>query len=352
MRIALVSDCYLPRLGGIELHVHDLAVQLNQAGHEVTVFTTTPGPAEPSAVGVVRLPAIPRPSAIRAVRDFDVVHAHTSIFSPLAWRAARVAEVPLITLHSLPSASIPWPIARLDRYVGTARWTAVSEVVADVLRSALPGRSVGILHNGIDPAQWQQLRLSHQARTVVSTMRLTRRKRPLALLQILERVREAVPAEVPLRAVIAGEGNQEAALVGELRRRGLAGWVELPGRLSRFEIRQLYAAADVYLAPAGLESFGIAALEARSAGLPVVAMASGGVREFIRPGIEGYLVGSDREMADTTAMLLTDPDLLSRISEHNLRTDPAMVWDQVVADHLDAYQAQRALSTPHLASAL
>jgi glycosyltransferase involved in cell wall biosynthesis len=351
MRIALVSDCYLPRLGGIELHVHDLAGRLIRAGHEVTVFTTTPGPAAPAAIDVVRLPGIPLPSAIRSLRDFDVVHVHSSIFSPLAWRAARAVEAPLITLHSLPSPAVPWPIARLDRYVGSARWTAVSAVVADVLRSALPGRSVGILHNGIDPAQWRQPRLAHATRTVVSTMRLTRRKRPSALLQMLERVRAGVPAEVPLRAVIAGEGNQERALAAELRRRGLAEWVEMPGRLSRFEIRQLYAAADIYLAPAGLESFGIAALEARSAGLPVVAMASGGVREFIRHGIEGYLVGSDREMADTTAMLLTDPGLLARISEHNLRTDPAMVWDRVVADHLAAYQAQRALSTTDLASA-
>src|ERR1700726_4568638 len=44
MRIAHVSDCYLPRLGGIELQVHDLAERQAAAGHEVTVITTTAGP--------------------------------------------------------------------------------------------------------------------------------------------------------------------------------------------------------------------------------------------------------------------------------------------------------------------
>ncbi|HXR68538.1 MAG TPA: glycosyltransferase, partial [Dermatophilaceae bacterium] len=43
MKIALLSDCYLPRLGGIEVQVHDLAARLTGRGHEVVVFTATPG---------------------------------------------------------------------------------------------------------------------------------------------------------------------------------------------------------------------------------------------------------------------------------------------------------------------
>ena len=43
MKVALLSDCYLPRLGGIEVQVHDLAAQLTSRGHHVEVFTATPG---------------------------------------------------------------------------------------------------------------------------------------------------------------------------------------------------------------------------------------------------------------------------------------------------------------------
>ncbi|HEY6741889.1 MAG TPA: glycosyltransferase family 1 protein, partial [Lapillicoccus sp.] len=43
MRVALLSDCYLPRLGGIEVQVHDLAATLTARGHHVEVFTATPG---------------------------------------------------------------------------------------------------------------------------------------------------------------------------------------------------------------------------------------------------------------------------------------------------------------------
>ncbi|TDW21870.1 glycosyltransferase family 4 protein [Kribbella kalugense] len=347
MRIALVSDCYLPRLGGIELQVHDLAVQLIRAGHDVTVFTVTDGPS--ADIPVVRLPAIagvPLAGAIDRLRveleSFDVVHAHSSLLSPLAWHAARLARAAVITVHSLPGPTMPWPIAQIDRYAGNVGWTAVSEAVANVVRRALPGRTVDVLHNGVDPRAWRPVGRADHPLTIVSTMRLSRRKRPIALLHTLAMIRDLVPADVCLRAVIVGAGPRERAV--EARRRALAPWVELPGRLSRYEIQQLYASADLYLAPAELESFGVAALEARCAGLPVVAMASGGVGEFVRPGIEGYLVESDTEMARTVAELLSDTDVLTRIQQHNRLTDPLMTWDHVIARHLVTYATRIAFA--------
>ena len=68
--------------------------------------------------------------------------------------------------------------------------------------------------------------------------------------------------------------------------------VELVGRLTRDEIRELFSSADIFVAPANLESFGIAALEARCAGLPVVAKARTGIREFVEHGREGLLARS------------------------------------------------------------
>jgi glycosyltransferase involved in cell wall biosynthesis len=369
MRIALVSDCYLPRLGGIELHVHDLAAQLRQAGHSVAVFTIT-GSAGPDQGPVLRLPAaagIPLPEAINALRRslrsgmYDIVHAHTSFFSPLAWSAARIgaaAGVPtILTLHSLPSAGgvlVPHLLATLDARLGPrVLWTAVSEVVAESLRQALPGRQVEILHNGIDPAPWRQPRHGGGALTLVSTMRLVRRKRPFALLRILQDVRSHLPAEVSLRAVIVGNGPKAPALTRAVERSGMTDWVELPGRMRREEIQRLYANADVFLAPARLESFGVAALEARCAGLAVVAMGSGGVGEFVRPGLEGFLVDSDEEMAQVTAGLLMDPVRLHRMQAHNRRTASGMAWPNVIGRHLLLYRQlapQPALSTPSLAS--
>lgn len=340
MRIAHVTDCYLPRTGGIELQVRDLAAQQRLAGHDVTVFTSTEGG---SADGVRRVTRQELPALLRG---FDAVHAHLSLGSPFAWTGARAGSQlgcpTVITMHSVPPPGpLMWAAglaAGCRRW--NVRWTAVSEVAAAPLRSMLPGRAVTVLHNGIDPSAWH-LPASRPTGTdelvVVSVMRFAQRKRPIPLVRMLDRIRAGVPAARRLRAVLVGDGPQLDSVRRALRAREMDSWVDLPGRLSREEIRKLYTRADLYLAPATLESFGIAALEARCAGLPVVAMACGGVREFVRDGREGHLVGSDAEMARVAVRLLTNPDALDSLRAHNSSTQPPMTWDRVVDRSLQAY---------------
>lgn len=360
MRIALVSDCYLPRCGGIEVHVHDLAVELRRAGLDVVVLTTTDGPADTADTPVIRFRSATDPGVGRVLTSggFDLVHAHSSLLSPLAWSAARLAarsEVPtVLTMHSLPPPP-PAPVAlllgRVAAHLGPqVRWTAVSEVAASALRPVVPTGRVDVLHNGIDPLPWQRVHAPPGSRplTLVSTMRLVRRKRPIPLIRMLAEIRTRVPLTTPLRAVIIGSGPRTAGVELAVRRLGVSDWVDLPGRLSRPEIQRLYADADVYLAPARLESFGIAALEARCAGLPVVAMASGGVGEFVRSGVDGFLVDDDRAFVDATAELLNRPSLLTTIQAHNRSALGAMSWDAVIERHLRAYASVGAVSTPLL----
>jgi glycosyltransferase involved in cell wall biosynthesis len=349
VRIAHVTDCYLPRTGGIELQVRDLADQQRRAGHDVTVFTPTEG--DP-AVGVRRLTRDELPAVLRG---FDAVHAHLSLYSPFAWTGAwtgsELGRPTVITMHSVP------PPGPLLWAVGLAtgcrrwnvRWTAVSEVAAAPLRRMLPGREIAVLHNGIDPSAWK-VPTSRPSRidelVVVSVMRLAQRKRPVPLVRMLDRVRADLPAELRLRAVLVGDGPQRGAVQRALRSRGMDAWVDLPGRLTRAEIRDLYVRADLYLAPAKMESFGIAALEARCAGVPVVAMACGGVGEFVRDGREGHLVGSDAEMARVAVRLLSCPDELDSLRVHNSGTLPPMTWDRVLDRSLQAYRPRLEKARP------
>jgi glycosyltransferase involved in cell wall biosynthesis len=55
LRVALVSDWFLPRLGGIEIHLRDLANHLARAGHQVEVVTPLPGPTQVDNVHVRRV---------------------------------------------------------------------------------------------------------------------------------------------------------------------------------------------------------------------------------------------------------------------------------------------------------
>jgi glycosyltransferase involved in cell wall biosynthesis len=157
-------------------------------------------------------------------------------------------------------------------------------------------------------------------------MRLTRTKRALPLARMLRDVRSIVSHELPIRAVVVGDGPQRGRFEQYVLRHGMADWVSCPGRVSRAAVRETLARADCFIAPAELESFGIAALEARSAGLPVVASRHSGVSEFVRHGQEGLLADDDHAMTRAIARMVVDIPLRNTIRAHNEAVAPEHDW--------------------------
>ena len=366
MKVALLSDCYLPRLGGIEVQTHDLAQHLRLAGHDVEVFTATRGSEGEmhGAVTVVdgvpvhrmaaripwELPVNPfAPAELRrrlAEGGFDVAHVQTGVVSPFAWDATRVAlgiGLPTaMTWHCMLAGVAP--AFRVAGFV--RRWaargvamSAVSDVAAAPLRRLLgPASTVGVLPNGIDVGRWAVGAVPREPGPLrlVTAMRLAARKRPTALVELVaDAARTAGRGSVTL--TILGEGPDRRKVEALVRRRGLD-WVSLPGRVSRDELRQRYAAADVYLSPARLESFGIAALEARTVGLPVIARSGSGIGEFVTHGVNGLVVSSDSQMADAIARLAADPHAVARMRAWNVTHQPSQDWPNVAALAVAEYE--------------
>ena len=103
-------------------------------------------------------------------------------------------------------------------------------------------------------------------------------------------------------------------------------------------VRELHQGADLYLSTARLEAFGIAALEAHTAGLPVVAPRGTGVEDFVTPGVDGLLEPSDVAVARAVARLAADPAERERMRVH-LRAAPAQQdWHSVVRSTLAEYR--------------
>jgi glycosyltransferase involved in cell wall biosynthesis len=178
-------------------------------------------------------------------------------------------------------------------------------------------------------------------------MRLASRKRPLPLLRILARVRALVPAKTGIRLEIFGEGPDRRRLERFVAAHDMDGWVRLPGRITREELQKRYAASDIFVAPAPLESFGIAALEARTVGLPVVGRRGSGVQEFVTDGLNGYLATDDEAMAGLLARLVTDSRLRGSMKEYNRSTPPEQSWDRILEDAEAEYL--RAIATARAA---
>jgi len=366
LKIGLITDCYVPRLGGIEMQVHDLAQHLQKAGHQVVVITSTPGPELIDGVRIHRMdvPLLPMdipytPATFQRVAELlerenvDVAHFHGGIVSPLAFVGAANAQekgIPtIITTHCLWSYATP-AFRVLNRRYRWTDWPVVFSAVSDVAAAPIhriAGRSVevSILPNGIENDTWSVVPAPRDSSvvTIISVMRLAPRKRPKHLVKMIKQVSEQAPPGVTVRAVIVGEGPERSAIETYLAANGLADTVVLAGRLTREEIREQFAHADIFVAPANLESFGIAALEARCAGLPVVAKARTGIREFVAHGQEGLLAESDDDMVAQLSRLVRDPGLRASIARHNREVPSSVDWSEVVGVNVAAYDQAIAL---------
>jgi glycosyltransferase involved in cell wall biosynthesis len=347
MKVALVCDWYAPRLGGVETQLADLAEALRARGHEAEVITATPGP---SLRGVHRLglPLLPGFCVVRSRRaldalhvllarqGYDVVHAH-SLYSPLAhaatWLASLIGVPSLLTSHSLVDratalflrACVPewasWP----------TRLSAVGSLAAERAQ----------LLDGIDAARFATPPRPPRADvTILSVLRLHPRKRPLALVRALPEVlrrahAHCLPGEV--RLVIAGDGPLRAAAQAEAARLGVADRVELVGAVPRAAIPSLYARADLFALPSVNEAFGIVALEARAAGLPVVAMRDGGAADLVEHGHDGLLAEDDADFAARLGELVVDAALRRRLQAAAPLHLQRFAWPAVAAQHEALY---------------
>ncbi|GIG30287.1 glycosyltransferase family 4 protein [Cellulomonas marina] len=375
MRIVHVSDCFSPRVGGIESQVGDLSALQAARGDEVHVLTATLGEGgeRGGVVDVERgvhvhrlgarlpfdLPVNPvQARLLRAALDRvrpDVVHVHAGVVSPFAWDGVRVAldlGLPTaVTWHCMLDGVVP--LLRLAR--GTVRrageraaLSAVSSVAAGRVRE-LVDVPVAVAPNGIDLAAWVPRRgdepdapgvpaggagpaADRDARPLrlVTTMRLAPRKRAVPLVRLVASAAAALPPGA-LRLDVVGDGPARPRVEAAVAAAGAQGWVRLRGRLTRAEVRAVYRDADVYVAPAELEAFGIAVLEARAAGLVVVARAGTGPAEFVQDGVDGLLVADDDAMAAAVVRLAGDHELRERLRRHNRAVAPDFGWDRVLA---------------------
>jgi glycosyltransferase involved in cell wall biosynthesis len=368
-----VTDCFHPRLGGIEIQVGELAKAQQESGEKVQIVTATPAHRASSeddyAYPVHRivaplpweLPVHPRASAhlARLFRELqpEAIHVHLGSVSPFAWSAIRQAlrgGLPTVaTVHSMWGPASRGMYRSMDQFTHWSRAplvvTAVSAASANLIIKATPQRPVTVVSNGISPANWRRPpghghnRADHDVH-ITAVGRLAARKQPLVLLKALHTARERIDPQVRLRATVAGDGPALPLMRAYLRNHSMD-WVRLAGRLDRDGVRDLLGSADLFVNPAVHESFGIATLEARTAGVPVIARTNNGISEFIRHGQEGLLCDSTDGLVDAIVRLVHDAGLRRRIRAHNEATEPAAcTWPAVVSAFASCYERAASLA--------
>jgi N-acetyl-alpha-D-glucosaminyl L-malate synthase BshA len=346
--------------GGSGVIAAEVALSLARRGHGVHVFSDAP-PGRLARGGAdvtfhrVEAPAYPQlghdlytlalASKIIDVarRDgLDVVHAHYALphaVSAELARQVRAAEAPgraprvVTTLHGTDTTLVGidptfLPLTRFS-VLGSDAVTAPSAWLAETTRRNLDlpaGFALDVVPNFVDTERFAPAPLSTPPVVVhVSNFR------PLKRLGDVVRVFARVRAAHDVRLRLVGNGPDRAATEALARALGVAKDVDFLGE--REDLPALIADAAAFLLPSETESFGLAALEALSSGVPVVASRVGGLPEVVRDGEDGFLhaVGDRDAMAASIARLVGEPALRARFGAaararalSDFRTEPAV----------------------------
>lgn len=344
VRVLHVADVYLPKLGGIEKQVSRLVEIQRLRGNEVSVVTATNGPELEPVFRLTSRLSFGLPVNFLAKKQLrnlfeqtnpEVIHIHMGVFSQFSWLAHRVSNemrIPtLVTVHSI------WgPVAqKLYRILFTGRLTkantlvsAVSETAASKVKS-VTSKEVAVTPNGVDLSHWQLAERTANPETfqIVTATRLAARKRVLPLLFVFRKLlKSGLPTNRKITLHIAGSGISRRVLQTFAKISGIDAHVVFHGRLDSKQLYELFQDSDVFIQLSVREAFGLAAIEARATGLPVVGRSGNGFVEFITDGRDGYLVDSDELALQKLIDLIEKPETLQALAV-NAKTRPGHGWD-------------------------
>ncbi len=333
-------------LGGSGVVASELAAGLAARGHQVHVIASAP-PSRPlpasarlafHAVPVTSHPVLGQPLYGLALAEtivevcrrhpLDLLHVHYAVphaASAFLARAALGAAAPRV-VTSLHGSDVTG-YGLLQGYDAITRTAVVASdgltVPSEFLRREAEQRfalganaAIEVIPNSVDSARFAPVAVRDPARfdrwfpagaaavrgpVLVHVSNFRAVKQVPELIDVLAHVRRTLPA----RLVLVGDGPEREAVVTRARARGIADAVAFVG--PRADFADELPHADVFLLPSATESFGVAALEAMSAGVPVVAYRVGGLPDVV--GDAGILVApcDGAAYADAVLALAGDP---------------------------------------------
>ena len=366
-RVAMLTYSVKPR-GGV-VHALEVSEALARRGHDVELAALArPGEdlyrAPHVPLHLVRHVPLDAPfdERIQAMmetyaeglrpllRDYDVIHAQDclSANAALALRDDGVIDHVLRTVHHVDDFTSPSLIACQDRsIVEPDRVLCVSPPWVERLADEF-GIEADLVRNGVDARRYRPA--SERSRngrfTVLTVGGIEPRKGSLTLLEGFAVLRDLVPEQDPVLLIAGGmtlfdyrhERERFDSLAGEL---GVS--AQVLGPLPSAEMERLYGTADAFAFPSVKEGFGLAALEALAAELPVVASDLDVFEDFLIDEVSALLIpaGDGAALGRALARLALDPALGDRLRAGGRDIVPRYTWDAAAEAHERVYEVAR-----------
>ena len=131
--------------------------------------------------------------------------------------------------------------------------------------------------------------------------------------------------------IIAGDGVAREALEKQMPKACFLGF------LAHAKLADIYASSDVFFFPSVTETFGNVVLEAMASGIPCVIANSGGSKDFVRHGVNGFLCNPTdaQDFLDCISAIIEQPELAKRFSEEGIKTTKKYVWENLAGEYFD-----------------
>jgi glycosyltransferase-like protein len=379
--VGLVTYSVKPRGGAV--HTVHLAEALHDAGYPVRVIAL--GDPDVGFFRLVRAPVtiIPAPPSLPTLEErvfasvdalaeglgclaagYPVLHTQDCISARAACRIRDSAgsadgRMPVVvrTVHHVDDFTSPSLIeCQRQAILEPDRILVVSEHWRNLLRDEY-GTDAQVVHNGVDTTRF---RVADRAMTAELRRRAGALGRPLilavggieprkgsdTLVRALAALKQA--GRHPVLAVVGGHSFQDYRPYRDRVLASLPGLglrldddVVMLGTVPDAELPAWYAAADVFAFPSTKEGWGLAVLEAMSAGLPVVASDLPVFREYLQPGRDALLVPVDDApaLAAALASVLDDPRLAGELRSAALAVCERFSWARSAVEHQAIYAA-------------
>ncbi|MDN5344453.1 MAG: 1,4-alpha-glucan branching enzyme [Clostridia bacterium] len=360
-------------VGGLGIHVRDLAEALARLGMEVHILTLARGrEARTRLQGGVYVHYLPTPQQPGGDVDFlswvlqlnlaladagrellagcrvpVILHAHDWLVAAAARELQEEYSLPLVAtihateygrnkgLHNPTQRAIhrieAGLVARADRVICCSRY-----MEGEIRRLFRPGGDLQVIPNAVRPIQLTSV--NRDGRDILFVGRLVVEKGVQVLLEALARLGGLYP---DVRLTIAGAGPYAGELQALAGRLGVAGQVEFTGFVSEAVRNQLLARSQVAVFPSLYEPFGIVALEAMAAGVPVIVSRTGGLAEVVEDGVTGlaFTPGDAGELARCLVTIFQNPDLAGELSQRaRARVEEEYTWPAVARQTMNLYR--------------
>jgi N-acetyl-alpha-D-glucosaminyl L-malate synthase BshA len=262
--------------------------------------------------------------------QLDLLHVHYAIpHASAAYMAKKIVEaqgkrIPVITtLHGTDITLVGKdktfaPVVAFSINQSDAI-TAVSQNLRDeTYRTFDIRKEIRVIYNFVDAARFRKKPIDAFRKVIAPNgekiLMHASNFRKVKRVQDVVRIFAEVNKYIPAKLLFVGDGPERPAAENLCRELNLFNEMRFVGRQEQME--EILAVADLFLLTSEYESFGLAALEAMAAGVPVISTNAGGLPEINEDGITGYLsrVGDTDEMSQRAIDILQDEAVLKKFS--------------------------------------